>query len=74
MLQVTKDGLTTIAAVGEEINLAARIASQAEAGEILISRQAPEVAGLEGAAQEERDLEGLKGISRPVSAGVMPDA
>jgi adenylate cyclase len=65
----TEDGLTDFAALGDEVNLAARIASQAAAGEIVISRRALEAAGI-GGAVEWRELT-LKGISRPVEAAVM---
>lgn len=66
----TKDGLTDFAALGDEVNLAARIASQAATGEVLISRRALEAAGLDPGAMEWREL-ALKGISRPVEAAVM---
>jgi adenylate cyclase len=65
----TEDGLTDFAALGDEVNLAARIASQAAAGEIVISHRALEAAGI-GGAVEWRELT-LKGISRPVEAAVM---
>lgn len=68
----TGEGLVDFAAIGEAVNLAARIASQAGAGEILVSRQALETAGLDSAVREWRDLEGLKGISQTVSVGIMP--
>lgn len=70
----TEEGLTDFAAIGEEVNLAARIASQAEEGEVLVSRQAIEAAGLNAADMEWRDLTELKGISRPVTASVMRGA
>jgi len=70
----TEEGLTDFAAIGEEVNLAARIASQAAAGEILISSQALEAAGLAGSEMEHRELAGLKGISQPVAVGVMHGA
>ena len=66
----TADGLTDFAALGDEVNLAARIASQAAAGEILVSQAALEQAGLAGNALESRELT-LKGISRPVTVAVM---
>lgn len=67
----TADGLTSIAATGEEINLAARLASRAEAGEILISEQALKQAGLDGSNLESRRLGDLKGISEPVPVRVL---
>ena len=66
----TEEGLTNFAAVGEEVNLVARIASQAAAGETLVSRQALEAAGMDGSNLEWRTLE-LKGISQPVAAAVL---
>jgi adenylate cyclase len=59
------NGLTDITALGEEVNTAARIAAQAGAGEILISEQALEKAGMDPEALEGRQLI-LKGISDPV--------
>ncbi len=66
----TEDGLTDFAALGDEVNLAARIASQAAAGEILVSQQALEQAGMATGDRETRELT-LKGISRPVAVGVL---
>ena len=66
----TEEGLTDFAAIGEEVNLAARIASQAAAGEVLVSRQALEAAGTDSNGLEWRTLE-LKGISQPVPAAVL---
>ncbi len=51
------------------MNLAARIASQAAAGEVLVSRPALEAASI-GDPLEWRDLT-LKGISQPVAAAVV---
>jgi adenylate cyclase len=66
----TEDGLTDITALGDEVNKAARLASKAAAGEIIVSEQALEAAGIDGGALESRALE-LKGISRPVPVYVM---
>lgn len=66
----TADGLTDISAIGDEVNLAARLASKAEAGEIVVSEQALARAGLDGSELESRTLE-LKGISAPVQVRVM---
>ncbi len=66
----TADGLTDFSAVGDEVNLAARLASQAAAGEIIVSEQALQKAGLDGSELESRSLE-LKGISKPVEVRVM---
>lgn len=66
----TEDGLTDFAALGDEVNLAARIASQAAAGEIVVSRRALEAAGLDANEVEWRELT-LKGISRPIEVAVL---
>jgi adenylate cyclase len=69
----TAEGLTDISAKGEEVNMAARLASKAAAGEIIVSEQALQKAGLDGSQLEARRLE-LKGISEPVVARVMHGA
>jgi adenylate cyclase len=66
----TADGLVEISAIGEEVNLAARLASKAGVGEIIVSEPALKAAGIESGNLEERTLE-LKGISEPVMARVM---
>jgi adenylate cyclase len=66
----TADGLTDISAIGDEVNMAARLASKAAAGEIIVSEQALIAAGIDGSQFEARSLE-LKGISGPVLARVM---
>ncbi len=69
----TPDGLTDFSAIGDEVNLAARLASQAAAGEIIVSEAALQAAGIDGRELESRRLE-LKGISEPVSVRVMRGA
>lgn len=66
----TADGLTDITAIGDEVNVAARLASKAGAGEIILSEQALKKAGIDGSELESRSLE-LKGISEPVSVRVL---
>jgi adenylate cyclase len=66
----TEDGLTNIAATGEEVNLAARLASNAAAGEIIVSEPALREAGMDGSGLESRILT-LKGISEPVQVRVL---
>lgn len=66
----TGEGLTDFAAIGEEVNLAARITSKAAAGEVLISRQALEDAAIERNDLEWREL-ALKGISQPIAVVVL---
>lgn len=66
----TPDGLTNISAIGDEVNTAARLASKAAAGEIIVSEQALARAQIDGSDLEVRSLE-LKGISEPVQARVI---
>ena len=66
----TTEGLTDISAKGEEVNMAARLASKAGVGEIIVSEQALQKANIDGGNLETRQLE-LKGISQPVMARVM---
>jgi class 3 adenylate cyclase len=66
----TDEGLTDISAKGEEVNTAARLASKAALGEIIVSEQALLKAGINGSNLEARLLE-LKGISEPVQVRVM---
>jgi adenylate cyclase len=64
------DGLTEISAIGDEVNLAARLASKAARGEIIVSEQALQAAGIDGGQLESRNLS-LKGISEPVNVRVL---
>ena len=64
------DGLTNMTAIGDEVNMAARLASSAAAGEIIVSEQALKEAGIDGSGLESRSLE-LKGISEPALVRVM---
>ncbi len=66
----TAEGLTDISAKGDQVNTAARLASQAAAGEIIVSEQAIKKAGIDGSQLESRSL-ALKGISEPVHVRVM---
>lgn len=66
----TADGLTDISALGEEVNTAARLASKAAAGEIVVSERALDKAGIDYRELELRNLD-LKGISEPVPVRVM---
>ena len=66
----TAEGLTDISATGDEVNTAARLASKAAPGEIVVSEQALKAAGMDGGNLESRSLE-LKGISEPVPVRVM---
>jgi adenylate cyclase len=66
----TAEGLTDISATGDEVNTAARLASKAAEGEIVVSEQALKKSGMDGSQYESRSLE-LKGISEPVPVRVM---
>lgn len=67
-----ENGLINVSAIGDEVNTAARIASKAAAGEVLVSEQAFKAAGMDSSGMESRKLE-LKGISGQVSVRVMRD-
>jgi adenylate cyclase len=66
----TADGLTDISAIGDEVNTAARLASKAAAGEIIVSEQALKKAGMDSGELESRRLE-LEGLSEPVLVRVI---
>jgi len=64
------EGLVNISAIGDEVNTAARIASKAAAGEILVSEAALTQAEIDPDKLESRQLE-LKGISEQVQVRMM---
>ena len=64
------EGVVNISAIGDEVNMAARLASRAAAGEIILSEQALAQADIDGSRLESRRLE-LKGIREPVTVRVM---
>jgi adenylate cyclase len=64
------DGLVNISAIGDEVNQAARMASKAAAGEIIISETALKQAGMDSGGLESRRLE-LKGIRELVDVKVI---
>lgn len=66
----TPGSLTNMTAVGEEVNLAARLASKAAAGEVIASENILQQAGIDGSRLESRTLE-LKGISQPALVRVL---
>ena len=68
----TPGGLTNMTAVGEEVNVAARLASKAAAGEVIVSEKTLQKAGIDGSGLESRSLE-LKGISKETLVRVMHD-
>ena len=59
-----------LTALGDVVNTAARLGSAAAAGEILVSREAADAAGLELGSLEHRSLE-LKGKSAPTDVVVL---
>jgi adenylate cyclase len=61
---------TDITALGDNVNIAARLASKAGPGEVLVSEAAYTAAKLELDDVEQRQLE-LKGKSEPVSVRVL---
>ena len=65
-----ENGLINISAIGDEVNTAARIASKATAGEILVSEAALSQAKIDTGKLESRKLE-LKGISEPILVHVI---
>jgi len=66
----TAEGLVDISAIGEEVNTAARLASKAAAGEIIVSETALAKTDIDDTGLEARRLE-LKGVSEPVAIRVM---
>jgi adenylate cyclase len=66
----TAEGMIDVSAKGEALNVTARLCSKAAAGEIIVSEQALQAAGMDGSKLESRSLE-LKGISEPVAVRVM---
>ena len=64
------EALVNISAIGDEVNTAARLASKAAAGEIIVSEKTLVKAGINGGGLESRSLD-LKGISQPVAVRVM---
>ena len=66
----TSDDMIEITALGDAVNVAARLASQAAAGEILLSESTAQKADLDTTSLEKRTLE-LKGKGQPMDAWVM---
>jgi len=64
------DDMIDITALGDEVNVAARLASNAAAGEILLSESTVTGAGLDATGLEKRTLD-LKGKSGPMEVWVM---
>lgn len=66
----SRDGVTDITALGDTVNTAARLASSAGPGEILVSEDTLSLAGLKSEQWESRHLE-LKGRSEPIDVRVV---
>ena len=66
----TSDGMVDVTALGDAVNIAARLASQAKSGEILLSEETLRAAKLDSSKMEKRSLE-LKGKSAPFDVRVM---
>jgi adenylate cyclase len=66
----TGQELIEITALGDEVNVAARLASQAAAGEVVLSERTVQKAGLDTTELEKRTLT-LKGKSEPMDVWVM---
>ena len=62
-------GVTDITALGDAVNIAARLASEAQEGELVVSEDALNAAGMEGFEGERRALK-LKGRTEPVNVRV----
>lgn len=68
----SEDGVTNITALGDAVNVAARLSTQAGPGEILISEDTYKAARLQANGLEQRQLE-LKGRSQPVAVRVLSE-
>lgn len=66
----TPGGISQFTALGDSMNITARLASQARAGEILVSRESCTAANFDTGHLEERRLE-LKGRSEPINVLVV---
>lgn len=66
----TSDGMVDVTALGDAVNIAARLASQAKAGEILLSEQTIQAAKIDSTHMEKRKLD-LKGKSSAFDVQVM---
>jgi len=64
------DGLVELTALGDAVNIAARLASQAASGELLISESTAQKAEVDTSNLEKRTLE-LKGKSEPMDVWVL---
>lgn len=66
----SEETVTDITALGDDVNVAARLVALASAGEILVSDAAASASGLDLSAHEHRALE-LKGRTEPIGVRVI---
>ena len=66
----SSDGVVDITALGDSVNIAARLASQAKAGEIILSEETVKAANLDASHLTRRSLE-LKGKSKTMDVCVI---
>lgn len=66
----SKEGLVELTALGDAVNTASRLATQAAAGEIILSEETAQKAGLDTGTLEKRTLV-LKGKSVPMDVWIM---
>jgi adenylate cyclase len=66
----SSEAVTDFTALGDAVNTAARLASQAAPGEVVISTATSQAAGLDSTTFEKRSLD-LKGRAEPISAQVI---
>ena len=66
----SSEGMVDVTALGDAVNTAARLASQAQAGEILVSQQTVQAAHIDAAPLEKRSLT-LKGKSEVYDVSVI---
>lgn len=66
----SKDGVVDVTALGDDVNISARLASQAKAGEVIISENTAKGAGVDVSTLEKRRLD-LKGKSKPMDVWVI---
>ena len=66
----SRDGIADVTALGDAVNIAARLSSTAGPGEILVSEEAYAAAGLGTGNEEMRSLS-LKGRAQPVAVRVL---
>ena len=69
----SEGGVCDLTAMGDAMNVAARLTEEAEAGQAMISEKAYQAAGIQGSGMEQKHLE-LKGRTKPVEARILRSA